>query len=457
MATIEAKEGIKSTSMPVQLAVCQRDEMEVVVLLVALVGIALVVIPRLQRRRAGARRPSPVKTRKAPRGAAGVPARAPRRRSWRLPPWRLGRPASADVDAWDDDLGWEGVDSAPPETREAWEQWRATDSPLAAARSSPSPPPRPSLSCPASSAGAPRRRSRSGKRTTTASAGRAKRARRARQRQRSWLAGNGNGKGMRRRPSPARGTANGRDWSRGADAPPARETDAAPAFAAAASAATDVAPAPAPQPELGRTIALEDDDWDPPVTQTGAPARARPPPRRPVAAPARRKSRTSRMHPVLLVAIYAAVGIGAVVLASTALLGGSGRSRARVEADAARREVPRSDAGAHPRPRPRLTRRPRRSAAAAAAAAEREARWPSGAIAPARCAASPRRSPTRVPPLAGRPRPAAKRKRERRQGGSPTTSGGTPSPVSTPPPTYVPPRQPAPAPKRRSVCEFCIG
>ena len=58
-----------------------RDEMEVVVLLVALVGIALVVIPRLQRRRAGGRRPSAAKPRKSAAGAAGaVPACPPPRR-----------------------------------------------------------------------------------------------------------------------------------------------------------------------------------------------------------------------------------------------------------------------------------------------------------------------------------------------------------------------------------------
>src|SRR4051794_19848740 len=96
--------------------------MEVVLLVVAVIGIALVVVPRLNRRRtARARRPAPAARRRA---ATAVAAPAP------VATWT---PAGApDEDAWDDDLGWEGVDAPAPAARQAWERWRETESPLAA-------------------------------------------------------------------------------------------------------------------------------------------------------------------------------------------------------------------------------------------------------------------------------------------------------------------------------------
>jgi hypothetical protein len=416
--------------------------MEVVVLLLAVVGIALLVIPRVQRRRAGARRPAPVKTRKT---AAAPVAAAPTVATWS---------PSSDVDAWDDDLGWEGVDSTPPETREAWEQWRATESPLASA-AEPEPAAEPELPS-------------------------VERWRAAKAEEPEWeedddglgwegesapAISNGNGNGHAPAPEPRAWSGDSRpDWSRGADAPPAvRETDPATAFAtaASASAATDVAPSP--QPELGRTIALEDDDWDPPVTQTWG-ARESTSPAAAVAAPGRRKSRKSRMHPVLLVAIYAAVGIGFVVLASTALLGGSSDPT-----PASKKTPPAAKTPAAPTPvaTPKASPTPdaaAEEAAAAAAAAERKARVSFGrertrarhsasaALSDARAAAR-RKAKARAKAAA-----AAKRKRQSSSGAS--TGNSTPPPVSTPSPRYVPPSQPtprAPATKRRSVCEFCIG
>src|SRR5215207_9781840 len=94
--------------------------MEVVLLVAAVIGIVLIAVPRLQRRRRPrVRRPAPTTRRRA----AAVAAPAP------VATWTP--PSGADDDGWDDDLGWEGVDAPEPEAREAWERWRATDSPLA--------------------------------------------------------------------------------------------------------------------------------------------------------------------------------------------------------------------------------------------------------------------------------------------------------------------------------------
>ena len=111
---------------------------------------------------------------------------------------------------------------------------------------------------------------------------------------------------------------NGRDWSRADEPSPAQP--AAPAFASA-SAATDVAPLPDVEAETGDAYDL-DDDWDEPVGRPwGAPAEPAPRPAAP--APTRAPNSRRKLHPVLLLAIYAAAGVGLVVLASTVLLGGS--------------------------------------------------------------------------------------------------------------------------------------
>lgn len=403
--------------------------MEVVILLAAVAGMALIVIPRLQRRKATGRRPRVVK----PRRTAAVVATPAVASSWTPP-------SSPDVDAWDDDLGWEGEDDdAAPEAREAWRQWRASDSPLAAG-------PEPELP--------------SVERW------------RAKAEDDDWLEddddglgwegeeprpaapGLSNGNGSAARPGngqvPGSG---GRDWSRRLDAP--RETGSAPAFATA-SAATDVAPVP----QAGRTFELSDDDWDPPAgTAWGVREDAPAAPAKVL--PARR--RASRVHPVLIVAVYAAVGIGLVVLASTALLGGSANP------------APASKKAAATSATPQATATPDTAAAAAAASAAREdfagarsnaVRSRDAAIAAARAQAR-REAKARAKARERAKERAAARKRNRAKSAvssSPSSSyssGGGSSYTPPPTPTYTPPSNPAPAapaPKpRRSVCEFCIG
>ena len=68
----------------------------------------------------------------APLGGAGLPTTPVAKRA-----------ATPDFEAWDDDLGWEGEEAPAEETREAWEQWRTTKSPLAAAAAEPDAEPEP--------------------------------------------------------------------------------------------------------------------------------------------------------------------------------------------------------------------------------------------------------------------------------------------------------------------------
>ena len=125
--------------------------MEVVLLLVGIVGIALVVVPRMQRRSGAGSKPTKTKTktrsRRAPaaRRRSAAAAAAPPVATWTpvdegAPAPAVGEPVSADDDVWDDDLGWEGVETARPEAREAWERWRTTESPLAADAAQPAEP-----------------------------------------------------------------------------------------------------------------------------------------------------------------------------------------------------------------------------------------------------------------------------------------------------------------------------
>ena len=84
--------------------------MEVVLLLVAIVGVALIVVPRLRGRRAGAA------SRRRPRAQArgwrrGPPAATP------VAAPGLRRRLASEEDVWDDDLGWEGQDAAPADAR----------------------------------------------------------------------------------------------------------------------------------------------------------------------------------------------------------------------------------------------------------------------------------------------------------------------------------------------------
>src|SRR4051812_29022590 len=90
--------------------------MEVVLLLVALTGIALIAVPRLRARRAGAAsRRRPPRARTVPRAAAAAA-------------WAPAAPSASEEDVWDDDLGWEGQD-ATPATRDEWNKWRDAQAP----------------------------------------------------------------------------------------------------------------------------------------------------------------------------------------------------------------------------------------------------------------------------------------------------------------------------------------
>ena len=185
--------------------------------------------------------------------------------------------------------------------------------------------------------------------------------------------------------------------------------------------------------------ALEDDDWDAPVGRPwGAPDDDETPAVKPSPAPRGKR----KLHPVLLLAIYAVAGIGLVVMASTALLGGS--------ADPAPAEPP----ATRSTPEPVRTAEPTPEATGSVAddpAALEEAR-----AAEAKARQDFRRERTRAlgdrrdavdEARAAARREARKRKRENR---APNRSGsGTPPPPSsTPQPTYTPPpaSNPAPAP-----------
>src|SRR5215217_3527892 len=95
--------------------------MEVVVLLVAIVGVALLVIPRVQRRTAGSRRSSKPRKRVSTPVVAAAAVPASSATAW-APPESAGP-------EWEDDLGWEGESEPAPEAevRElpSIERWRA--------------------------------------------------------------------------------------------------------------------------------------------------------------------------------------------------------------------------------------------------------------------------------------------------------------------------------------------
>src|SRR4051794_12112295 len=284
--------------------------MEVVVLLVAIVGVALIAIPRVRRRKAGNRTSPRKRTSTQVVAAAAVPASSAA--SW-------APPAGQELDAWEDDLGWEGESeaAADDDAREAWADWRSTALTPEPAASAPEVEPEvqelPSVE---------RWRARA-------------------EQDDEWVEDDDDGLGWEGEdeppappglwngdgasPAPAGWSAGGgstgfRDWSRSGAEPPAVAPEPGPAFATAS--ATDVAaPASATpsDPELGRAVPL-DDDWAPPITRTWGGAGSKPPAAAAKAAP---RPAGRRVHPVLLVAVYAAIGIGLVVLLSTVLLGGS--------------------------------------------------------------------------------------------------------------------------------------
>ncbi len=234
--------------------------MEVVLLVVAVIGIALLVVPRLQRKRKRkprARRSMPsVKAARRRAAVAASAAPAPVAVStWT--PSNGSPPSASDDDGWDDDLGWEGESNPEPETREAWQRWRATESPLASAAEP--------VEAPTELPSVERWR-------TAASTDEG-----------DWL---GDDDGLGWEGEESRSTP--RVW---VPEQPVVTTTAAP------EVATRV--------ETGREWATNGNGH-----VVAAPA--------PAAAPRKR-----RFHPVLLVALYAAVGIGAIVLVSTVLFGNS--------------------------------------------------------------------------------------------------------------------------------------
>jgi hypothetical protein len=176
-----------------------------------------------------------------------------------------------------------------------------------------------------------------------------------------------------------------------------------------------------------------------------------------VAAP---KPRRFGLHPVLMVALYAAAGIGAVVLASTLLLGGS--SSPEPVSNPAPKAPPKSSApqvtGSLADEEFDVSVEPEDSATAAARKARRAfERERARALAAERRAARAKAAEVR--------RKAAAQRRKREQQRQSTGGGGTAPPV-TPPSTGGGTPQSggggggggsAPAAQPRPRCEFCIG
>ena len=442
--------------------------MEVVLLLVGIAGVALVVLPRLQRRANGSPRPARGRSRRTRRG----------RRTRVAPATISSAPAAVDIGGWDDDLGWENVESAPPAAREAWDEWRVTESPLARgpeAVAEPAEPEPPSVER---------------WRTKTQDA--------------DWVEDDdGLGwEGRHEEPTPPRfvkdddhaGNGNAEPGDRGSRAPETHPVNghAAPVLPAAlvntnghaapghfpggTSAPEQDAPVPgldhSPAPDhslapdwthrdepaalAAADVALSDEDWDDQPTGRewgAAPA---------TAAPAPAAKRRPRIHPVLALGVYAVVGIGLVVLAATALLGGSGDPAPRAktttpkpvatpaltgsvvddaaeEATAAKAAAVRKARGAYRRERAKAIRARAAAVANARAAARREARAVARARARARDRAASRRAASPAP--VATPAPA--------QPSSTVTPQTNPAPAAR--------QNSSPAPRPAPACEFCIG
>jgi len=366
--------------------------MEVVLLVVAVIGIALLVVPRLQRKRKPRGRRSMPSVKAARRRAAVAASAAPAPvavSTWT--PSNGSAPSAPDDDGWDDDLGWEGEANPEPETREAWQRWRATESPLAsAAEPVEAPTELPSV----------------------------ERWRTAATTDEDWL---GDDDGLGWEGEESRSTP--RVW---VPEQPVVTTTAAPEVA--------------PRVETGREWATNGNGH-----VVAAPA--------PAAAPRKR-----RFHPVLLVALYAAVGIGAIVLVSTVLFGNSSSPSAPQPAS---NQTPK----AAPTSEPELTgtladetsdgefklnAEPDTNATAAARKARRDFQRERS-----RALAAERRD-VAAKAAAARRRAAAAARREQQQqqsrggaGGGATTGGGGGGGGTAPAPN--------PAPRPRPTCEFCIG
>ncbi|HEX6026476.1 MAG TPA: hypothetical protein VFZ00_31055 [Solirubrobacter sp.] len=366
--------------------------MEVVLLVVAVIGIALLVVPRFKRSRSKPRRTRRSMPSVKARRRAAVAAAAP------VSTWS---PGSGSDDDWDDDLGWEGVDEPAPETREAWERWRETESPLAAgAKPAQEPAELPSVE-------------------------RWRAAASSSSDDEEWVEDDGLGwEGDDSRNEP-------RVWVADPVAP--------------ASAKREVAVEPAPAD--GR-------EWAAP-NGNGKAAAA------PVASPA---SRRFKLHPVLMVALYAAAGIGLVVLASTALLGGSSSSAPEPASSSA---APKAQPTSAPQVSGSLADdefdvevEPDDNATAAARKARRAFQRER-----ARALAAERKAVAAKAAQARRKARAERRRKQQQQAQrqAPVGSGGGGATTTPQAPTstggggggYTPPTYTRPAPRR--TCEFCIG
>jgi hypothetical protein len=460
--------------------------MEVVLLLVGILGVALIVVPRMRGRRSGARRPAPSRRRVRARKAAAQAAATSPVATWT--PAEAAASRSGDWEVWDDELGWEGVEAAPPAAsapepepepapaaeaeiapprepdREAWERWRASE----LSDSGPG---------------------RTGE-PVAAPGGELPSVERWRERQANppgeWL-DDDDGLGWESSAEPAETVALQRD-----DAAPARGGEPAPAweFAGEGGPAREFsrghgkvtprvelprlepaahAPVTAPEAEPAPPAAVTGREWltdtaweaqPAPATQTDGASGGNGNGHVVVPAAAPRRGRR-RLSPVLLVAIYAAAGIGVVILVSTLLLGGSSqpkKSRAltapQPKATATAQATPGSavdDPVAAPTPDPAVAEAARKAKAAArsfrrerASAARREHRAVAGARKAYRRQHTPRPTQTSaVQPPAYTPPP-------------PTSTAASP-PSYRPPPASPRPASPPPASPPPSRCEFCIG
>jgi hypothetical protein len=414
--------------------------MEVVVLLVAIVGAVLLAVPRLQRRKASS---GPRPARRPKVAAAAAPASAVA--SW-------APPAESD-DAWEDDLGWEGAAEPTPEARTAWEDWRATS--LA-----PDDSPEPVAADPEVRAELPSVERWRAEAVSQEQAG---------DTEDEWVEDDDDGLGWMGEDEPpaarplwngdagSADTADFRDWSRGGE-PATVESQGASAFATAS--ATDVAAAAQSEPELGRTVALDEESWDPPITRTWGAGADRPVANAAPAVPRPRGRR--RVHPVVLVAAYAAVGIGLVVLVSTVLFGGSEKQPqpARATATATASAAPTAAATVVERAKATATPQPTATPDPAIAAAaqtdfRKERRTAERAHKSALAAAVAARKRAVHKADAERKRQAKVRSNQASTGGG---TGATASPQTSSTPNYEPTNpRPAATPKPHPACEFCIG
>ena len=436
--------------------------MEVVLLLVAITGIALIVVPRMQARRAGAGSRRRVAARPRPQVARAA-AVAPVATTWSPP---------AGEDEWEDDLGWEGAD---PPAREEWNRWRSARAGAAEPR-----PVRDELP----SVQRWRERATSGDdwledddglgwEGEAPSAGDIAAARNGNPGEvasRAYAAPSPGAAAPHGLASPGNGAAPHGVASPGTAAPHGL---ASPGNGAAphgpASPGTAAAPHGLAAPGNGLTEpdALASRAYAVPASGAAAsrglasPATAdraapsgggsrgfdwlRPGSRD--AAPAAPRGRRRAIHPVVLVALYAAAGIGAVVLASTVLLGGgSTPSKPAAQPTA-------TPAAATPAPQPTVDASAQQAeqAAAAKAAERREI----AAFRKQRAAARRAEAAAIAKARAKARADARKRADARNASAVGASSGGN---VSSPPP-------PAPTSGRSaggdggggSTCEFCIG